>query len=139
MAKSSQQVIRESVRRILREGVGDGLVKKIFGTKDARTDLYNTTVEKWAEGEVGKFKFVFTPSADKTKIDVSVTAEEGADERAAGELQSSAEEAVKTLTPADWADVGTSFTYIIPAAVSYKQSEEIQMKESWLRHAGLLK
>lgn len=139
MPKTAQQIIRESVRRILSEGVGDTLAKKLFGTKDARTELYNTAAEKWAEGEVGKFKFVFTPSADKAKITVAVSAEEGADERAAGELQSAADEAIKTLVPADWADVSTSWTYFLPASVTYKKDEEMELKESWLRHAGLLK
>ena len=139
MAKTSQQLIRESVRRILKEAVGEALSKKLFGTKDARTDLYNTTVEKWSDTQEGKFKFVFTPTADKSKIGVVVSAEEGADERAAMELQSAADEAVKTLVPADWVDVGTSYTYIIPAGVSYKKEEEMELKERWLRHAGLLK
>lgn len=139
MAKTSQQLIRESVRRILKEAVGEALSKKLFGTKDARTDLYNTTVEKWSDTQEGKFKFVFTPTADKSKIGVVVSAEEGADERTAMELQSAADEAVKTLVPADWVDVGTSYTYIIPASVSYKKEEEMELKESWLRHAGLLK
>ena len=139
MPKTPQQIIRESVRRILAEGMGDTLSKKLFGTKDARTDLYNNTVEKWSENQEGKFKFVFTPSADKSKLTVEVSAEEGADARAAMEIQSAAEEAVKALVPTDWADVSPSYTYFLPAAVTYKKDEEMNLPESWRRIAGLLK
>lgn len=139
MPKTAQQIIRESVRRILSEGMGDTLSKKIFGTKDARTDLYNTALESWSMNQEGKFKFVFTPSADKSKLSVEVTAEEGADARAAMEMQTSAEEALKSLVPADWADVSPSYTYYLPAGVTYKKDEDMELKETWLRHAGLLK
>lgn len=139
MPKTPQQIIRESVRRILAEGMGDTLSKKLFGTKDARTDLYNTTLETWSMNQEGKFKFVFTPSADKSKLTVEVTAEEGADARAAMEIQSAAEEAVKTLVPADWADVTPSYTYFLPASVTYKKDDEVNLPENWKRFASLLK
>lgn len=139
MTNTSGGVVRGAVRRILQESLGDVLPNKVFGVEGARTDLYNMTVETWSEGEVGKFKFVFTPNADKTQISVTVTAEAGADDRAASRIQTAAEEAVKRLTPTDWANVGSAYTYIIPGGVSYKQSEEIQMNERWSRLAGLLK
>lgn len=139
MTNTSGAVVRGAVQRILQESLGDVLPNKVFGVEGARTDLYNMTVETWSVGEVGKFKFVFTPNVDKTQISVTVTAEAGADDRAAGRIQTAAEEAVKRLTPTDWANVGTSYTYIIPGGVSYKQSEEIQMNERWSRLAGLLK
>jgi hypothetical protein len=139
MTRTSGAVVRQTVRRILQEALGDALPNKLFGKEGARTDLYNTTVATWSEGEVGKFKFVFTPNADKTQLSVVVSAEEGADDRAASRIQSAADEAVKMLTPTDWSGIGTSYTYIIPGGVSYKQGEEIQMNESWVRLAGLIK
>lgn len=139
MTNTSGAVVRQTVRRILQESLGDVLPNKVFGKEGAWSDLYNTTVATWSEGEVGKFKFVFTPNTDKTQMSVVVSAEEGADDRAASRIQSAADEAVKMLTPTDWSGIDTSYTYIIPGGVSYKQGEEIQMNERWSRLAGLLK
>ncbi len=135
--KSVQQVVRESVRRILQEGPGDTLKSKLFGTVDQPTALRTAMTEKWEEGEVGSFKFVFTPSADKTKLTVEVTAEKGADDRAASMLSDEADAAVKALVPADWADVGPSWTFIYPTDTSYRKEETMDLKESWARIAGL--
>ena len=136
--KTAQQLIRESVRRILREGMGDTLKSKLFGTVDQPTALRTAMTEKWAEGEVGSFKFVFTPSADKTKLTVAVTAEGGADDRAASMLSDEADAAVKALVPADWADVGPSWTFVYPTGTSYRKEETMDLKESWARIAGIL-
>jgi hypothetical protein len=137
-AQEIERVIRNRVREILAEGPGDKLAGKIFGTRDARTDLYNAAVDKWSEGEEGSFKFVFTPDGGGVKCSVDVTAQGGADPRAAAELGDLAAAAVKTLTPADWSDVGPSYTYIIPAAVTYKKEETMDLRETWLKNAGLL-
>ena len=135
--KSTQQIIRESVRRILREGPGDTLKSKLFGTVENPTALRTSMTEKWAEGETGSFKFVFTPSSDKTKLTVAVSAEGGADARMASDLESDADAAIKALVPADWADVGPSYTFTYPTSQTYKQGEEMELKETWARLAGL--
>jgi hypothetical protein len=139
MAKSAQQIIRESVRRVLREGVGDNLSAALFGTSAKRTALYDTAIEKWGEGEVGAFKFVFTPSADKKTLGVTVEAVDGADARAADMLSSDADAAVKGLAPTVWADLTGPYTYMLPAGVTYKKEDNVELKERWARIAGLLK
>jgi hypothetical protein len=138
MAKSPHQIIRESVRRVLREGVGDSLSAALFGTAAKRTALYDTAIEKWGEGEVGAFKFVFTPSADKKTLGVSVEAVDGADARAADMLSSDADAAVKGLAPTVWADLTGPYTYMLPAGVTYKKEDNVELKERWARIAGLL-
>ena len=138
MAKSPHQIIRESVRRVLREGVGDSLSAALFGTSDKRTALYDTAIEKWGEGEVGAFKFVFTPSADKKTLGVTVEAVGGADARAADMLSSDADAAVKGLAPTVWADLTGPYTYMLPAGVTYKKEDNVELKERWARIAGLL-
>jgi hypothetical protein len=139
MAKSPHQIIRESVRRVLREGVGDNLSAALFGTAAKRTALYDTAIEKWGEGEVGAFKFVFTPSADKKTLGVTVEAVDGADARAADMLSSDADVAVKGLAPTVWADLTGPYTYMLPAGVTYKKEDNVELKERWARIAGLLK
>jgi hypothetical protein len=139
MAKSPNQIIRESVRRVLREGVGDSLSAALFGTAAKRTALYDTAIEKWGEGEVGAFKFVFTPSADKKTLGVTVEAVDGADARAADMLSSDADAAVKGLAPTVWADLTGPYTYMLPAGVTYKKEDNVELKERWARIAGLLK
>jgi hypothetical protein len=139
MAKSPHQIIRESVRRVLREGVGDNLSAALFGTAAKRTALYDTAIEKWGEGEVGAFKFVFTPSADKKTLGVTVEAVDGADARAADMLSSDADAAVKGLAPTVWADLTGPYTYMLPAGVTYKKEDNVELKERWARIAGLLK
>ena len=138
MAKSPHQIIRESVRRVLREGVGDNLSAALFGTSAKRTALYDTAIEKWGEGEVGAFKFVFTPSADKKTLGVTVEAVGGADARAADMLSSDADAAVKGLAPTVWADLTGPYTYMLPAGVTYKKEDNVELKERWARIAGLL-
>ena len=138
MAKSPHQIIRESVRRVLREGVGDSLSAALFGTSDKRTALYDTAIEKWGEGEVGAFKFVFTPSTDKKTLGVTVEAVGGADARAADMLSSDADAAVKGLAPTVWADLTGPYTYMLPAGVTYKKEDNVELKERWARIAGLL-
>ena len=138
MAKSPHQIIRESVRRVLREGVGDSLSAALFGTSDKRTALYDTAIEKWGEGEVGAFKFVFTPSADKKTLGVTVEAVGGADARAADMLSSDADAAVKGLATTVWADLTGPYTYMLPAGVTYKKEDNVELKERWARIAGLL-
>jgi len=138
MAKSPHQIIRESVRRVLREGVGDNLSAALFGTSAKRTALYDTAIEKWGEGEVGAFKFVFTPSADKKTLGVTVEAVDGADARAADMLSSDADAAVKGLAPTVWADLTGPYTYMLPAGVTYKKEDNVELKERWARIAGLL-
>ena len=139
MAKSPNQIIRESVRRVLRESVGDSLSAALFGTAAKRTALYDTAIEKWGEGEVGAFKFVFTPSADKKTLGVTVEAVDGADARAADMLSSDADAAVKGLAPTVWADLTGPYTYMLPAGVTYKKEDNVELKERWARIAGLLK
>lgn len=139
MAKSAQQIIRESVRRILKEGTGDTLSMKLFGTEKARTELYNSTFETWMMNETGYFKFVFTPSPDKSKLTVTVTAESGADARVTSDIESSTDAVIKTLAPADWADITSSWEYKLPAGVKYKKDDDVVIPEAWTRIAGLLK
>jgi hypothetical protein len=135
--KSAQQRIRESVRRILREGMGDTLKAKLFGTTENPTALRTTVHDTWSRSEEGEFKFVFTPSADKSKLNFVVTAEKGADARMVSDIESAVETAIKGLVPADWADVETSWPYTYPGSVEYKKDEEMELKESWARLAGL--
>lgn len=135
--KSAQQLVRESVRRILREGVGDKLKSKLFGTSESPTTLRSTVDDNWSGGS---YKFVFTPSADKTKLTAAVTAENGADERYVSTIEDAANEAIKSAVPADWADIGPSWTFTYPMGEDTSKSTEINMdvqKESWARLAGL--
>ena len=107
---------------------------KLFGKDEAsRTDLYNSIIEVWSNTAEGNFKIVFTPSSDKKTISAEVSAESGADARSASEVQSLVDEAISNLKPEDWADMGVSFTYSIPAGVSYKDKEEMEINESLRR------
>ena len=83
--KSVQQLVRESVRRILSEAPAPAepaLKVKVFGTSASPTSLRDTVVEKWGEYEEGAFKFTFTPSADKKTGAATVEAVGGAREDA---------------------------------------------------------
>lgn len=124
------QINRIRSRRILTEELATSSIStKIFGTANSRTNLYNTVLEKWSENETGSFKFIFTPSADKTSLDVAVSAEDGADARAASQIQSETESAVANLKSTDMSGLTGDFVYMLPSSVTYSK-EEIEMEES---------
>ena len=121
-------------RRILtEEEKKTNLEIKLFGRPDARTDLYDSIVEKWAENQEGNFQIVFKPTEGNKSLTAEVTAAGGADARAASEIQDRVQSEVNKLKPEDWSDITASFTYMVPSRVSYKGSEEIEMKESLRR------
>lgn len=165
MAKSPQQIIRESVRRVLKEAApapkkpaaaapGDKLKQAVFGDVKggATTPLYDAVLEAWANREEGKYVFVFTPSADKKTLSVTVTAEGGADESPVesfrkqlvdGDPDAGVPSIISKLTPDVWADVGTSYTYSLPGGVAYSgdvdlTKESRMLSERWMKIAGLL-
>ena len=167
MAKSPHQIIRESVRRVLREAApapkkpaataapGDKLKLAVFGDvkAGATTPLYDAVLEAWGNREEGKYVFVFTPSADKKTLSVTVTAEGGADESPVesfrkqlvdGDPDAGVPSIISKLTPDVWADVGTSYTYSLPGGVAYSgevdlTKESRMISERWMKIAGLLK
>ena len=95
MAKSPHQIIRESVRRVLREAApapkkpaataapGDKLKRAVFGDvkSGATTPFYDDVLGEWDKRQEGKYVFVFTPSPDRKTISVAVTAEGGAQDQ----------------------------------------------------------
>lgn len=95
MAKSAHQIIRESVRRVLREAApaakkpaataapGDKLKLAVFGDvkSGATTPFYDDVLGEWDKRQEGKYVFVFTPSPDRKTISVAVTALGGAQDQ----------------------------------------------------------
>lgn len=166
MAKSAQQIIRESVRRVLREAApaakkpaapaapGDKLKRAVFGDvkSGATTPFYDEVLEAWANREEGKYVFVFTPSADKKTLSVTVASEGGADESPVegfrrklvdGDPESGVPSIISKLTPDMWADIGTSYTYSLPGGVAFSgemdlTKESRMISEKWMKIAGLL-
>lgn len=168
MAKTPHQIIRESVRRVLREAApaakkpaapppaapGDKLKLAVFGDVKggATTSFYDEVLEAWANREEGKYVFVFTPSADKKTLSVTVTAEGGADESPVegfrkklvdGDPENSVPSIISKLTPDMWADIGTAYTYSLPGGVAFSgemdlTKESRMLSERWMKIAGLL-
>jgi hypothetical protein len=133
--KSAQQLVRESVRRILSEAPAPAkpaaakkpaappepaLKLKLFGAKDTPTALRDLVVEKWSEVQGGHYKFTFNRSEDKQTGTGTVEAVN--DPKAYGdlgddkltEIQAEFDKALATLTPADWGSIGSTWTYTIP-------------------------
>lgn len=158
--KSAQQLVRESVRRILSEApapakpapkkpaapADPALKLKLFGAKDTPTALRDLVSEKWSE--VGHpeshYKFTFTPAADKQTGTGTVEAvnhpeaygDLGGDKLT--EIQAAFDKALATLTPADWGSIGVGYVYTIPSGVNYDTEVNMDVqKENWARLAGL--
>jgi hypothetical protein len=156
--KSVQQLVRESVRRILSEAPAPAkppaakkpaapaepaLKVKLFGTSDAPTSFRDFVTEKWSDVQSGYYKFTFTPAADKKTGTATVEAVNDPDQP--GDLSGSVEEikveldkAVAALTPVEWGSIGAGYVYTYPGGVKY--DSEINMdvqKENWARLAGL--
>jgi len=150
--KSAQQLVRESVRRILSEAPAPAkpaakkpaapaepaLKVKLFGTSDSPTSLRDTVVEKWGEYEEGAFKFTFTPSADKKTGTATVEAVGGAREDALEVIRPLLDTAVAALTPVEWGSIGAGYVYTVPSGVTYDAEVNMDVqKENWARLAGL--
>jgi hypothetical protein len=158
--KSAQQLVRESVRRILSEApapakpaakkpaapADPALKVKLFGTSDSPTSLRDLVVEKWSEVGDPKshYKFTFTPAADKQSGTGAIEAvnhpnvygDLGGEKLT--EIQAAFDKALATLTPADWGSIGVGYVYTIPSAVTYDTEVNMDVqKESWARLAGL--
>ena len=125
------RITESQLRRLIRESIQDdaaaAFAAKVFGTPDSRTDLYDSAVESWAENESGLFQFSFKPAGDK--LEVTVSAADGADERSASRLESETQSAVANLTPADWSGLSPAgYVHSIPgggaSGVTYTSAVE---------------
>ena len=140
MAKSAQQIIRESVRRVLREAApaakkptaapagapGDKLKLAIFGdTKSGdTTDFYAEVADRVPDPATDGMSFVFTPSADRKTISATVTQIGSTTEDAAKEIETllnvgKPDEGVPSvlskISPDAWSDIAVSWPYNLGA------------------------
>lgn len=140
MAKSAQQIIRESVRRVLREAApaakkpaaeppaapGDKLKLALFGDfKHGKPSaFYDEVVNVLSDPATDGLNFVFTPSADRKTISATVEPTGRATDDAANSIQlllnvGKPEEGVPSvlskISPDAWSDIVTSFPYTLGA------------------------
>lgn len=140
MAKSAQQIIRESVRRVLREAApaakkptaapaaapGDKLKLAIFGdTKSGDvSDFYAEVAARVPDPATDGMSFVFTPSADRKTISATVTKIGSTTEDAAKEIETllnvgKPDEGVPSvlskISPDAWSDIAVSWPYNLGA------------------------
>lgn len=140
MAKTPHQIIRESVRRVLREAApaakkptaapagapGDKLKLAIFGdTKSGdTTDFYAEVADRVPDPATDGMSFVFTPSADRKTISATVTQIGSTTEDAAKEIETllnvgKPDEGVPSvlskISPDAWSDIAVSWPYNLGA------------------------
>jgi len=123
------RITESQLRRLIRESIQDTaaakLAAKLFGTADSRTALYDSAVEFWAENETGLFAFSFKPAGDK--LEVTVSAADGADERSAERLESETQSAVANLSPTDWSGLSPAgYTHSIPGGSGVTYTSDVE-------------